>query len=89
MHSLRSDFGRIMKAAPSGSGVEGQVDTSKLHYKDKELWDRMCFLQPYVKKRTTEQNFEVDIYEINNYFNSFLSVFLIVFFPLKKNLCIL
>ena len=61
MKSLRSDFGRIRKLGPSGSGADKEVDPSKLHYKDKQLWDKLCFLKDHIKPRSTEASAKVNI----------------------------
>ena len=61
MHSFRSDFGRLKNVGPSGRGEDGEVDPNKLHYKDRRLWERLCFLKDFVSARPNRSSTKVSL----------------------------
>ena len=61
MHSLRSDFGRLLRVGPSGRGADGEVDPSKFHMKDRILFNRMSFLKDHIRPRETKTSCKVTI----------------------------
>ena len=60
-HSLRTDLSRILRVGPSGRGADGTIDGSKLHDKDRIIWDKMSFLKDHIKPRESRSTLEVNI----------------------------
>ena len=66
LKSLRTDMSRILKVGPSGRGVDGKIDPNKLHNKDKALWEKLSFLNEFIKPRETRSTSKVFIlFKIN------------------------
>ena len=61
LSSFRTEFTRILRVGPSGRGADGEVDPGKLHFKDKVVWDRLCFLKDHIRARDTISSAEVSI----------------------------
>lgn len=50
-----------MKVGPSGRGLDGQIDPSKFHSKDRILWDKLSFLKDFIKPRESKSTAEVNM----------------------------